>query len=757
MRDKTSAKRGKFFKGFKCIKSIRFDTFLLAAFLSIIFFIPPELAFSRPLSTVDVLRHSSTSVRTRIVLNMSKAVEFSQKTLANPDRVYFDFREAKIRRGVERRVRFYNGEYKTVRISQFNPDTVRFVLDISPKEHEIKVSTLKEPFRLVFDIYQKGAEALPNGEEPLKTIAKAKTTDAAPPVSAEVITEPPVLQTIDPGIAATTIESVPVQPQKEGFDLKQIKPADSAKTITAIEINKLDRGAKIIIKGDGVIPDPDVLKVDGEIVIDMPNVSLTAVLPKNFVYPVKNINASAARDGVRLTISTDGATDAEALSYGYELAFHISAKDTAAAAAKKDDFQKLEKPKASKLVSLDFQDADIVSILRLLGDVSGYNLVIHPDVKGKITMKLMNVPWEQALEIILKTFNLEKVIEGNVIRVATLKAFQEERKTVAETREIFGKAEDVESRVFSLRYADPEKIKEEIDKAKIVSARGNVSADTRTRSIIVKDTPTNIAQVESLIATLDQTTPQVLIETRIVEMSTNTARELGIEWGGHAQSFNQLNTAKGSGGTGSIPGGSATNPAIISLPTTSTAGAITLGYLNAAQTLGLDMRLSAYENAGKAKIISNPKVVTSDNQKAKIVQGESIPYGVRDPQSGQISAAFKDVGISIDVTPQITSVDSIFINVETKKEELLEFVNIGGGAQAPRTTKIEGNTKVQVRDGETMVLGGIYKESSSDSTTGVPGLMHLPLLGSLFKSTTTKSDTREVLIFITPRIVSAGK
>ncbi|WP_333654251.1 secretin N-terminal domain-containing protein, partial [Dissulfurispira sp.] len=312
---------------------------------------------------------------------------------------------------------------------------------------------------------------------------------------------------------------------------KPDKAGDAAKEITAVVFDKTDVGIELVIKGDGTMPEPAVFELDGKIMIDIPGVVMKAALPSSIPSPVKDLKYKAKKGNIRFILGIEGKVDTEVVAMEDEIIVDIAFKDRKIDLAKRDDIQKAPNSKLqtpnSDLVSLDFQDADIVPILRLLGDVSGYNIVIHPDVKGKISMKLMNVPWEQALNIVLKTFNLEKVIEGNVIRIATLKAFQEEKKAVAETKEVFGKAEDIETRVFTVNYANVEKVKDSIEKGKILSPRGNISIDTRTRSLIVKDIPSSLNEIQKLINDLDKQTPQVLIESRIVEMNTNFSKSLG--------------------------------------------------------------------------------------------------------------------------------------------------------------------------------------------------------------------------------------
>jgi len=397
----------------------------------------------------------------------------------------------------------------------------------------------------------------------------------------------------------------------------------------------------------------------------------------------------------------------------------------------------------------------------LLGDIGGYNTVIHPDVKGKITLKLINVPWSKALDVMCRTFQLEKTFDGNIIRIAPIKVFQEEKKLEAESKDLFKKAEDEQIRIFVLKYASVDKVKSTIESSKILSSKGNISTDERTMTVIVKDIPSVLQQVAVLISDLDKPTRQILLQSRIVEISSSFSKSLGIDWGINWRISDWRTNIVGSQGattgtTNTMPGGS--TPIAINLPASSGrvgagTSALTIGYLNAAGTFALDFRISALQDSGKGKIVSDPKVITLNNQKAKIVQGESIPYGEKDVQSGQISTKFKDVAITVEVTPHMIDDQSMLLDVNVIKEDLIEFINIGG-TYAPRTTKLESVTKVSLKDGETLVIGGIYKRKDTFKEGKVPGLGDIPLLGELFTTRGRDEDLYEVVIFITPRVLS---
>ncbi|MDH5203657.1 MAG: type IV pilus secretin PilQ, partial [Nitrospirota bacterium] len=404
-----------------------------------------------------------------------------------------------------------------------------------------------------------------------------------------------------------------------------------------------------------------------------------------------------------------------------------------------------------KKVSLDFQDADIVPIFRLLSDISGNNIVVSPEVKGKITMKLINVPWDQALDIMLKTFSLGKIVEGNIIRVAPYTVLAKESEEAAKAKEAEAKAEPLETKIFPISYAEVSVVEKSIKDSKILTPRGSISVDKRTSSMVIKDIERVFPQIENLLTTLDRPTPQVMIEARIVEINTNSERELGIQWG---LNYKAPNTLSSLGGSSALGKGAFTGenflvdfPAVIS---PNVGSGINFGILSADRTLGLDLQLSAVEKTGNGKVISNPRIMTVDNGQAKIKQGKSIPIRKLTTE-GTVSTEFKDIDIELNVTPHIAPDKSIVMVLEIKKEELdFTLPSIEG---VPGTDKKEAKTNVIIMNGETIVIGGMYKINTFDSDSGVPGLMKIPILGWLFKTEKTTVSTTELLVFITPRIV----
>jgi type IV pilus assembly protein PilQ len=549
--------------------------------------------------------------------------------------------------------------------------------------------------------------------------------------------------------AVGTKEDVPEATKPEPA-VSESAPLQKATEITSISFEKTADIVKVLVKGNGSM-DPSVLPLENRIVIDISGVDMKAQLPAEIISPLKGIRSGKNGNKIRLVFDFKENTAFDVTTIGDTLVVALS---TPTAHKPNENLEGGEfvpvtdNKYSGKKISLDFQDADIVPIFRLLADISGYNIVVSPEVKGKLTMKLLNVPWDQALDIILKTFSLGKTVENNIIRIAPHTAFAKESEEAAKAKESELRAVPLETKIFPISYADVKDIEKAIKDARILSPRGNISVDKRTSAVAINDVASVFPQIENLLANLDKSTPQVLIEARIVEAFASDVTSLGIQWGIHTEGNNIV------AGTTANQGPFTGRNFMVDLPSPEgTAGGIAFGILNTARTKGLELQLSALEKVGKSKRITNPRVVTTDNEKATIIQGESIPFPKIDVQSGQISAEYKDIAITIEVTPHITPAGSVNMAVLVRKEDFKSLVNLGGGAQAARTDKIEGVTKVLIQDGETLVIGGVLKKTETLDSTGVPGLMKIPILGWLFKNKNIREETNEIMIFITPRIL----
>lgn len=426
-------------------------------------------------------------------------------------------------------------------------------------------------------------------------------------------------------------------------------------------------------------------------------------------------------------------------------------------------------------ISFDFIDADVRNVLRVLAEVSKKNIVVAEDVKGKVTIKLDNVTYDEAFDIILKNSDLMKTEEENIIRVVTAAKYTAERERSTRERLDFIKEREAKARLEEefvtetvfVNYADPAEVERMIrgdtsslartvgqqgatpaaaargqaqtvvvEKPQgLLSPNGVITLVKWNKALVIKDTRQNVANIVKLIKEHDIAPKQVQIEARIVQANTSFSKELGIQW---AASY--ATTADGT---------STTPSAAISLPRSSaTGGALNLLVGSVAQSRFLDLTLSALEGQGRGKIISNPKVITSENRQARITQGTQIPYQ-SSSQSLGTNIEFKDAVLELEVTPYVVRDGNIRLTIRAKKDA----VNFDSRFPVPGIDKREAVTELLVKDGETTVLGGIYETNETDNNSGVPGLSRIPILGWLFKSHNRTDTKQELLIFITPTIL----
>ena len=417
-----------------------------------------------------------------------------------------------------------------------------------------------------------------------------------------------------------------------------------------------------------------------------------------------------------------------------------------------------QKRYTGKPISLDFQNADIRSVLRIIADVSGHNLVINPEVKGTVNISLIKpVPWDQALDVILKTNKLDMKMEGDIIRVGLpqtfaketereLEAIQTQRKALVDEK----KAIPLETKIVRINYAKASdltgKLEKILTKGEGLAEPPSIMVDERTNTLIIKDLPETLEEIMNVINTLDRQTPQVLISARIVETNKNFAKDLGIQWGGTFSKDTKYRFAN----TVDIKGTTGTDNYLVNLPIDAGAfGAIgiNLGHIN--EKTSLDIQLKAMESSGKGKIISNPKIETLDNEEATIKSGTKIPYQTTDKE-GNPSTSFVDAAINLTVTPQITPDKNIIMKIKADKSEPNWERQVNG---APAITTRTATTRLIVKDGETAVIGGIHQGNEGSNIKKVPFFGDIPGLGLIFQTKDKTQGFDELLIFITPRII----
>jgi type IV pilus assembly protein PilQ len=428
-------------------------------------------------------------------------------------------------------------------------------------------------------------------------------------------------------------------------------------------------------------------------------------------------------------------------------------------------------------ISLDFKDGDLQDIFRLFSDISGLNVVVNPGVTGKVTLKLNEVPWGRALELILKTNGLGCVLEENVIRIARLSDLQREesdRRKLAEEKALAGDLIDFSRRI---SYAKAEALSGVLKQAGALSARGQINVDTRTNTIIIRDLPTFVEKAKLLIADLDTATPQVEIEARIVVTTRNFTRDLGIQWGFATEATNRFGNTTGQtfpnsivlngGGVPSTlglpadnlgPGGLSSGAGIgapnrgyaVNLPASAFNSAIGISMGNILGSFNLDVALTALERQGRGRLLSTPKVTTQNNQAAEIKQGVQIP--IQTLANNTVSVQFKDAVLTLRVTPQITDAGTVILSLEVENNSP-DYANRVNGI--PPINTQSAKTIVLVKDGQTAVVGGIYQATETTTQNQTPFFSKIPILGYLFKQKAVDTRNNELLLFITPRIVKS--
>ncbi len=412
-------------------------------------------------------------------------------------------------------------------------------------------------------------------------------------------------------------------------------------------------------------------------------------------------------------------------------------------------------------ISLDFQQADVTNILRLIADVSGFNIVVGEGVKSKVTMKLVNVPWDQALDMLLKMNGLGMIRQGSIVWVDTLSNLAKQQDEEARVKDAKVKAEELVDRVFYIKNIQAQELMTSL--RQYLSPRGVMQFNAGSNALIVRETESKLAIMRQLVDGLDLEVPQVQIEARIVQADTVYARGLGIQWGFQAanrtpSTFNAIGGLNGPFGEVAGTGNNTISRSfLVNFPAQ-------VGGLPAVPGIGwtfgkfgggfaLDMRLSAGELLGLTKVIAAPKIMTLDKREAKISQGESIPFQTTSLQGTQTT--FVDANLELNVTPQITSRDPkedakmILLKVRATRNAVGARSNPAG----PSIDRREANTQVLVRDGETMVIGGVFVDTQNNNVQGVPYMSRIPVLGWLFKNKSESVSKQELLIFLTPSIV----
>ncbi|TNC82410.1 MAG: type IV pilus secretin PilQ [Oleiphilus sp.] len=539
--------------------------------------------------------------------------------------------------------------------------------------------------------------------------------------------------------------------------------ASGVNQIKAIDFRRGDKGdGQIVIEFSSANTDIDMSEVGGNIQLRMANIELPEALRQrldvvDFATPVKRIDSYIEDGDAVISIKPEGNYDY--LAYQADNQFTVSVEELTEAEV--EDRRKEKFPFTGEKLSLNFQDIEVRAVLQLIADFTGLNLVASDTVGGSITLRLQNVPWDQALELILKTKGLDKRKVGNVLLVAPADEIAAREKLEIETNKQVAELAPVRLEIIQVNYAKAADIVGLLQQdSELISERGFISSDERTNTISVRETTDKLEEIRKLVSTWDIPVRQVLIEARIVRARSNLTEELGIEWGGGGLDQDGSNLfriggsqdtlaelsqiAAGNGTDINFPGALAVDLGV----TRTNASSIAIGF--GASDYLIDMELSAFESDGKGEIVAQPKIVTADRQTATIKSGEEIPYQEAS-SSGATSVSFKEAVLSLEVTPQITPDDKVIMDLSVNQDARGEVT-----AGIPSIETNEVVTQVLVGNGETVVLGGIFQSERATTITKTPFLGDIPYIGALFTKTEEVDQRAELLIFITPKLLKDG-
>jgi type IV pilus assembly protein PilQ len=555
------------------------------------------------------------------------------------------------------------------------------------------------------------------------------------------------------------------------------------RSINSVDFRRTrDGGGRVMVTLSDPSTPVDIRQEGGRVVAVFKDTNLPAELMRrldvmDFATPVSTVDTLRTNLDTRIVISAEGAY--EQLAYQSDNEFTIEINPKSEDTEQSELFSET-KEYAGQRLTLNFQDIETRAVLQLLAETSGRNIVVSDTVQGNVTLRLRNVPWDQALDIVMTTKGLDMRQNGNVIIVAPAEEIAARETADLEARQAILELEPLYSEFLQVNYAKASDLAELISAAEgqnsLLSERGSVAIDDRTNTLLVQDTAERLQDIRRLVRTLDVPIRQVLIESRIVVVSDDFSRDLGIRFGATAYKENSVDGATVVSGTG---GGTDTminsildnlgDPANgtifpiqlpdlndrynVNVPIQNPAGRFSIAVLETEYLV--DLELTALQSEGRGEIISTPRVITANQKEASIEQGVEIPYQ-ESASSGATTTQFKKAVLSLTVTPQITPDDNIIMDLRVSKDNVGDLVASATGGFVPSIDTRAVETQVLVNDGQTVVLGGIYETERRDTVNKVPFLGDIPGVGVLFRSKQNVSNKAELLIFVTPRILTEG-
>ncbi len=567
--------------------------------------------------------------------------------------------------------------------------------------------------------------------------------------------------TLEGNALVLAIDGISQSALKETAQVTRFAEPTPATTSTRFAIRDVDfrRGSngegRVIVDLSSATTGIDIRQQGKLVIVDFVNTTAPRNLIRrldvlDFATPVRTVDLIDQGANTRMMIEPRG--NWEYSAYQTDTQFIVEIKQL------KDDPNKLVQGTGynGEKLSLNFQNIEVRAVLQVIADFTGLNIITRDTVGGSLTLRLKDVPWDQALDIILQSKGLSKRKNGNVVLIAPSDELATQEKLALEIAQQTTELEPLRTESFVLSYAKASDVRSLLSdgQQKILSKRGSATVDPRTNTMFVQDVPSRLDDVRRLLAQLDIPVRQVLIEARIVTADDNFRRELGARFGtgaGATAGGRNIGVGGNIGQSNSIARGTATSAASLgdlnlNLPVAG-GGALGLTFLNLGNGNVVNLELSALEADNRGKIVSNPRIVTADKRKATITQGTEIPFQTQ-AASGGTTTQFKPAVLSLDVTPQITPDDKVIMDIEIKKDAVGASF---GGVPSIDTRTLK--TQVLAENGETIVLGGIYEQTTRTDVTKVPLIGDIPILGNLFKSTRKRDEKTELLIFITPRII----
>jgi type IV pilus assembly protein PilQ len=730
---------------------------------------PPRLVFDFPkteinpesrhkelnLGKVQSIEAADNKGKARIVIRLTEAVSHSVKIDNNEVVLAFD--DANAMQPV-----------RSTKHTNVDASTLANARKPSSGLEELPVPTIAThaPLDASYAWYDDPAKPKPVAE-PAATPAQAPSPLKAQPVVSTVATSVPKTPVAAPVVtpSPTTPIAASASPNLQNIDFRR----------------EPDGGGRIIITLPSANTRLSEDKKGNSIVVSIDDIDVPAHLKKrmdvmDFGTPVSEINVSQTGMNARVNIAAHEGFEYRTQRNGAEYTVYISKRRVSA--EEKLAEEKSKKTFTGDKLSLNFQDIEVRAVLQLLADFTNKNIVVSDTVQGNITVRLKDVPWDQALDIVLQSKNLAMRENGNVIWVAPAPELDAKEKQELEVIQAKQQLEPLVTEYIAINFAKAQDLADLIQKSKgtedkqsLLSARGKVSVDERTNTLLVQETVSQVKAIKDLVKALDIPVQQVLIESRIVVATDTYGKELGAKFGitpnwqngdtvgigtgnlgaGTTTYFNSVvDAAKDTTGKTSIILPGLSDRLSVNMPVAGSAGSF--GFSILSKDFMVDLELSALQAENKGEVISTPRVVTSNQTKATIEQGVEIPYQEA-ASSGASTTSFKKAALSLEVTPQITPDEHISMDLKVSQDSRGEDANTANGGKVPTINTRRIQTKVLVENGQTIVLGGVHEEENVRNEKKVPVLGDVPVVGNLFKSNSKSNKKRELLIFVTPKIV----